>query len=67
MLIVFLARLCSNVINRHLSSLNIIAQKYDSFHKEIGQGGVQDRTGEEGWDKFPANLAESEQGRSRKL
>ena len=66
MLIVFLARLCSDDINRHPSSLNIIAQKYDSFHKEIEQGGVQDRTGE-GWDKLPANLAESEQGRSRKL
>ena len=69
--IVFLARLCFNDINRRPSSFNIIAQtaEYDSFHKEIGQGGVhlQDRTGEEGWDKFPANLAESEQGRSRKL
>ena len=49
--IVFLARLCSNDINRHQSSLNMIAQtaEYDSFHKEIGQGGVhlQDRTGQE--------------------
>ena len=46
--IVFLARLCSKDIDRHPSSLNIIAQRaeYDSFHKEIGQGGVQDRTRE---------------------